>query len=442
MIKKYYKKIILGIFLFSVFLIWNLILYPVNLDEVWNYGFSHNIYSFLVPYKNFNMIITPFYPFLMSLGFHLFGSSMLVFHIEQALISVVFCFIMFSLLKEKTWFIIPLLFVPINVSFPSYNIFLFYLLILLIYLEKNEKSDYLIGFVLGIAVLTKQSVGAFLLLPSLYYIKNFSKIKKRIIGFIVPVGLFIIYLLTTGSLLAFLDLCLFGLFDFASGNGKRFSIYLLFFIILVGISIYFIHKDKKDIVNYYVLFFYSIMIPLFDTYHFMVALLAFLVMILLKIRKDIMRPKLFGICIIIFAIILMGSFRLKGKIIYPNNIRHFEYRFIDYESIVFTEKVNDFINKNKDREIVFLNSNGYYFRIINDMKISYIDLINTGNFGYDGSSKLLREIKKRKDAIFLVDRSELSLIKQTDKQALNYVLNNGKRIGKIDFYEIYILIDE
>ena len=45
MIKKYYKKIILGIFLFNVFLVWNLILYPVNLDEVWNYGFSHNIYS-------------------------------------------------------------------------------------------------------------------------------------------------------------------------------------------------------------------------------------------------------------------------------------------------------------------------------------------------------------------------------------------------------------
>ena len=202
---------------------------------------------------------------------------------------------------------------------------------------------------------------------------------------------------------------------------------------------YFIYNDKKNIVNYYVLFFYSIMIPLFDTYHFAVAFLAFLLMILLKIRKNIMKPELFGISIIIFAVILTCSFRLRGRIVYPNNIRHFEYRFIDYESLVFTNKVNEFINKNKDREFVFLNSNGYYFRIINDMKISYIDLINTGNFGYDGSNKLLREIKKKKNAIFLVDRSELSLVKQTDKQALNYVLDNGKRIGKIDFYEIYVL---
>lgn len=439
MIKKYYKKIILGIFLFNVFLVWNLILYPVNLDEVWNYGFSHNIYSLLIPYKDFNMVITPFYPFLMSLGFHLFGSSMLVFHIEQALISVVFCFILFALLKEKAWFIIPLLFVPINVSFPSYNIFLFYLLVLLVYLEKNERSDYIIGFILGLVVLTKQSVGVCLLLPSLYYIKNFDKIKKRIIGFIIPISIFVLYLVFTGSLYSFLDLCLFGLFDFASGNGGKFSIYLILFILMIGITIYFIYNDKKNIVNYYVLFFYSIMIPLFDTYHFAVAFLAFLLMILLKIRKNIMKPELFGISIIIFAVILTCSFRLRGRIVYPNNIRHFEYRFIDYESLVFTNKVNEFINKNKDREFVFLNSNGYYFRIINDMKISYIDLINTGNFGYDGSNKLLRKIKKKKSAIFLVDRSELSLVKQTDKQALNYVLDNGKRIGKIDFYEIYVL---
>lgn len=439
MIKKYYKKIILGVFLFFAFLIWNLILYPVNLDEVWNYGFSHNIYSGLIPYKDFNMVITPFYPFLMSLGFHLFGSSMLVFHIEQALISVVFCFILFTLLGKKIWFIIPLLFVPINVSFPSYNIFLFYLLILLVYLEKNKSSDYVIGFILGLAVLTKQSVGVCLLLPSLYYIKSFDKIKKRIIGFIIPISIFILYLVFTSSLYSFLDLCLLGLFDFASGNGGKFNVYLIFFIIMVGITIYFIYKDRKNIVNYYILFFFSIMIPLFDTYHFAVAFLAFLLLILLKMQKDILRPELFGISIIIFASILMGNFRFRGQIVYPNNIRHFEYRFIDYDSLIFTNKVNEFINENRDKEIVFLNSNGYYFRIINDMKISYIDLINIGNFGYDGSNKLLREIKKKKHAIFLVDRSELALVKQTDKQVLNYVLDNGKRIGKIDFYEIYIL---
>ena len=50
------KKVLLYLTLFCIFLVWNLLLVPLNLDEVWNYGFAHNIYSGLIPYKDFNMI--------------------------------------------------------------------------------------------------------------------------------------------------------------------------------------------------------------------------------------------------------------------------------------------------------------------------------------------------------------------------------------------------
>lgn len=442
MLDKRYKSLILIIFLFLLFLLFNLTLLPTNLDEIWNYGFSHNLYSGLIPYKDFNMVITPFYPFIMSLGFHIFGSSMLVFHIEHAIILICLCVLLFLLIDKKAWFIVALMLFPVNVSFPSYNIFLYFLLVLIIYLEKEKKSDYLIGFLLGLCVLTKHSVGLCLLLPSLYYIKDLKKVGRRFLGFIVPLFVFIIYLIITKSIIPFIDLCILGLFDFASENGKAFNIYFLLFIIMIGITIYFIVKDRKNLVNYYVLAFYSIMIPLFDIYHFMVAFLAFLILILSNVKKDIIKPGLFGISIILFATVLLMDSRFKSKIIYPNNIKHFEYRFIDYDSILFTNKVNDYIKKNSDREFVFLNSNGYYFRLINDMKISYIDLINAGNFGYNGSDKLLKEIKKRKNSIFLVDKSELSPIKQSDKQALNYVIDNGKKIGNIDFFDIYVFDEE
>ena len=442
MLDKRYKSLALIIFLFLLFLLFNLILFPTNLDEIWNYGFSHNLYSGLIPYKDFNMVITPFYPFIMSLGFHIFGSSMLVFHVEHAIILICLCVLLFLLIDKKAWFIVALMLFPVNVSFPSYNIFLYFLLVLIIYLEKEKRSDYLIGFLLGLCVLTKHSVGLCLLLPSLYYIKDLKKVGRRFLGFIVPLFVFIIYLIITKSMIPFIDLCILGLFDFASENGKAFNIYFLLFIIMIGITIYFIVKDRKNLVNYYVLAFYSIMIPLFDIYHFMVAFLAILILILSKVKKDIIKPGLFGISIILFSAVLLMDSRFKSKIIYPNNIKHFEYRFIDYDSILFTNKVNDYIKKNSDREFVFLNSNGYYFRLINDMKISYIDLINAGNFGYNGSDKLLKEIKKRKNSIFLVDKSELSPIKQSDKQALNYVIDNGKKIGNIDFFDIYVFDEE
>lgn len=401
MLDKRYKSLALIIFLFLLFLLFNLILFPTNLDEIWNYGFSHNLYSGLIPYKDFNMVITPFYPFIMSLGFHIFGSSMLVFHVEHAIILICLCVLLFLLIDKKAWFIVALMLFPVNVSFPSYNIFLYFLLVLIIYLEKEKRSDYLIGFLLGLCVLTKHSVGLCLLLPSLYYIKDLKKVGRRFLGFIVPLFVFIIYLIITKSMIPFIDLCILGLFDFASENGKAFNIYFLLFIIMIGITMYFIVKDRKNLVNYYVLAFYSIMIPLFDIYHFMVAFLAFLILILSKAKKDIIKPGLFGISIILFSAVLLMDSRFKSKIIYPNNIKHFEYRFIDYDSILFTNKVNDYIKKNSDREFVFLNSNGYYFRLINDMKVSYIDLINAGNFGYNGSDKLLKEIKKKKKLYIL-----------------------------------------
>lgn len=437
--KRYLKNSLLFLFLFCMFLIWNLIFVPLNLDEVWNYGFAHNIYQGLIPYKDFNMILTPLYPFLMSLPFHLFGSSMLVFHIFNAVLLAELSFLLLSLVKEKAWFLILFFFFPLPFSFPSYNLFLYFLFVCLLILEKKQKNAYIIGLILGLTILTKQSVGFFLLLVNLYYLKDLKRISKRAIGFLIPVFLFVCYLICTSSFRQFLDLCFFGLFDFASSNGAGFNIYLVFFILMVGIIVFFIFKERKNISYYYALAFTSVMFPLFDTYHFQVAFIGFLTVFFMK--KNIcvpIKPVLFSLGVIVGVFIVTGVKRFNQNIIYPNDIRHFEYRMLDSESILFTKEVNNYMKKYSDKKFFFLGSNGYYFRLINDMPISYIDLLNQGNWGYGGSEKLLKEIKLRKDYIYFVDKEELSPIKQTDKKALRYVLNNGKKIGEIGIFDIYV----
>ena len=94
-----------------------------------------------------------------------------------------------------------------------------------------------------------------------------------------------------------------------------------------------------------------------------------------------------------------------------------------------------------DKKIIFLSADGYYFRLINDMKIGYIDLINKGNWGYRGSKKLLNYIKKNDDAIFFVDETELGKNKQTDQAVLEYVMENGHLINEVENYKIYVLGD-
>ena len=83
---KKYKKILITLSIFLVFLFINLFINQLQNDEIWSYGFTYNIYKGLTPYKDFNMVITPFYPFFMSLIFHIFGSNLLIFHIENAIL--------------------------------------------------------------------------------------------------------------------------------------------------------------------------------------------------------------------------------------------------------------------------------------------------------------------------------------------------------------------
>ena len=278
-----------------------------------------------------------------------------------------------------------------------------------------------------------------MLLPSLYYIKDLKKIGRRILGFLIPCFVFLGYLLITNCFMQFLDLCLFGLFDFAVGNGKKINIYWLLFIGIVFVTIFFIKKDRRNIANYYILSFYTILIPLFDAYHFQLMFMAFLLLILDKVNLPIrLNIKLLVFGIIIGVMGVTAIKRFECKIIYPNDIKYFEYRMMDTTSIEFTKDVNAFLLENKGKDFVFLNSNAYYFRIINDMRIGYLDLINMGNWGYDGSEKMFLDVKSRKDAIFIVDSSELSEIKQTDKRTLKYVMKNGKKIKTIGIYDIYV----
>ena len=216
------KKILPYIFIFLMILVWTLIILPTNQDEMWNYGFSYNIFSGLIPYKDFNMVVTPLYPFIISIFFHVLGSNIIILHIVHVLIIVLTIYFLFKMLKEKAWIIVLLIFLFCK-FLPNYNWLLLFLYVLLLYLEEKEDKGLLIGIVLGLLILTKQSVGICMLLPTLLYIRKKEKLKNIILGVGIPIFIFLIYLLLTNSLNYFIDLCILGLFDFAETNTNLFN---------------------------------------------------------------------------------------------------------------------------------------------------------------------------------------------------------------------------
>ena len=123
MLKKIKQNKILIIELITIFIItflFNIICSSFQLDELWNYGFSYNISNGLIPYKDFNMIVTPLFPMIGAIFLMIFGKSLVVFHIFNAII----CTFIFYHMKKcipKNYYIAytPLL----AYSLPNYNIF-------------------------------------------------------------------------------------------------------------------------------------------------------------------------------------------------------------------------------------------------------------------------------------------------------------------------------
>lgn len=438
-----YKWIFKYVLIFILSLIF-LNFIPFDLDEIWNYGFMHNMYKGLVPYKDFNMVITPFFPFLFSLPFYLFGSNLLVVNVCQSLLITVVYVLLEKLFGKNANILLILFFFNYDMIYASYNFFVFFLFLVLLWMEKKECNDYLIGFIIGLAVLTKQSVGGCLALVSLYYLfKDYKKFFKRVLGALVPVSIFIIYIFLSNCYKEFFDLCILGMFDFGKENYIGSIFVIILFFICMGFIIYWIIKDKKNINNYYILAFSSITIPMFDCFHFKFFLLGLLFIIIgkINIKRINLDLLMYGSLV---GLVLVNTFISVGesKFIYPNNIKHFQYRFISDKHIEETYDVVNKLNEYKDKGILLLFEQSYYYKMVMDIDINYFDLINTGNWGYNGSKKLYKALEENKDKVFVINKFSYKGSKQTDKTALNYVLDNGTIVDEIYNFEFYIIEDD
>ena len=436
------KDLFKYIVLYVIFLLWGLILCDPGGDELWNYGFCRSIFNGLIPYKDFNMILTPLFPFLMSIGFHIFGSDLVHMHIISAMVFTFSTYFLFDMFKDKTWIILFCFFFPIGVMLPNYNLLLFIFFVLIIYMEKKDMSSYLIGFIIGLMVLTKQTIGVVMfivsLLVSLFYKDKKDRIFKRIVGFIIPCFVFLIYLFCSKSLYPFLDQCLFGLFDFTSGNAEIHISSLITLIIGFITTLYFIYKNPKDIVNYYCMGFYIIVLPLFDLYHTQIMMATFMISVCNYIKKDLvinMKLVFFSLVgFLAFTVFYNKYDSIKG-VDYPNDLDSLEYKLFDRESISITNDVNNYLASNNSKKIIFLSSNAYYFKLINNKNIDHFDLINKGNMGYNGHNKLINRINKNRDAYYLIDRYEL--LGQIDGEALSYVKDNARKIDSVNRFDVY-----
>lgn len=432
------KKIvfkIINFFLLVLFFLTLLLLFGGNnTDNIWNYGVSHALRMGELPYRDYNSITTPLYQFIMSSGLFLYDSY-LMFLVEQSILCSLLVVLLHKMVGKNVYFLLSLLLFPIfYFIFPNYNFLTLLLFVLVLYLEKEKKEDSWIGFVLGLLFLTKHSVGGITLIFGLLATRNLSKSIKRFVFFLVPNISFLLYLLFTKTFGDFLNLCIFGLFDFAGSNRYISFLYLG---IAFGCFIYTIYSflKKKDVLNYYLIPIFSFLLPIADMFHMVYFLGVFL--IVWFYREPISKfciPRIVGICVILGLIVcnsltMMPIFQLTNS-----TDGKMKYVLVPKENRKYIQNV---LEKYQSYDSVYMLSlESMYFDIESGHKITYFDIPLYGNFGYNGFNRMKKTIDEMHDTyVFVLDNVNRQYVNQLN----DYVREKGTLQDTVEDYEIYYL---
>lgn len=444
-IKDNYKYIFLFIFFFCCL---QFFYSMFSNDQIYNYGFSYALSRGEIPYKDFNMIIPPVGPIIYALPMFLFGTNLIIFNLYQSLLLCVLFYFLFKLFNKKAYLLLLglILTIPIPVVttiFQGYNFLLLLELVMLLYLEKIKASDYLIGFLLGIAVFTKQTVGVGLCLVSLYYLfKDYKKVLKRIVGFLIPCFMFLIYFLVTDTLVDFFDMCLFGMFDFTNKNSSLKLMFLEFyfyiFLLEIVVLIYNILKDKNNLMYYYLLAYALIAVPLFDYNH--VSYFTFPLLFIFINKINLKNEKIgFHFCFSSLAFsIIWFLFIFNFKMPHIANYDNFECFVANKWYAEEIESLQDFFKEKPNT--ILLSENTYIVKMSLNLDLNHYDLLNYGNHGYNGTKKLIDRLEKEKDKYILINMmayNKMGERQQINKDVMKFVIENYEKKGELNGYDIY-----
>ena len=446
-IKKNYKSILkyLGIYLF-VCICYIYIFYFLKFgDSLTFYSFSHALKNGQVIYNDFNIITTPLYVIFMSLGLHIYDNY-LMFIFEQASLVTLFVYFVNNNLGGKKTLILFLFFIfYISMFYMTYNFLTLFFLIIIYYLEKNYSSkDYLIGFIIGLSILSKHVIGCMLLIPMfIICFRNRGKLFKRLVGVFIPCFIFFIYLIINKSLYSFINLCFLGLFDFSSNNSRLSGFLFYLSILIVIIFIYYIIKNKDKKYLYYLPCAFLFVYPIFDLHHFSYLIFLFLFCMIdncfFKFSKYEKNVITFFIIFNILLFINITNLNKNSNVIRCDNERFSLFYTKEDVCKILKKKTLSFDKYCLKSKCVIIDGNSTFYKTTRNINLNYFDVTFYGNLGYDGTNMMIKKIDSLKNNYYVIGTFCLNDGKygQYNKEVIDYIIKNKTYVGKDCDFIVY-----
>ncbi len=469
-----------------------------DLDELWQYSFANNMYNGLIPYKDFNIIVTPFFPLTASLFLRVFSNQLIVMRIFNTVIFTAILYAAYKIFyllkvsKIKSLFFTFILYVLFYFNLGvEYNYLILLIALISLYFELynikkygvlNLKNNFWLGILIGLTVVTKHTIGIFLSTMFVFYKAIFIKDKKdysifkkiilyRILGILLPSSVLLIYLLYHHSLYDCISYCVLGITEFKN-KVLYFNLFLdynmliqIFAFIMPIFLTSFIallrYRKNINIIEILTMQIYSITMfigiyPIADNGHFIIygfiGIIATIYSIYIITRKIIINKKIkkfisefvnfFCICYLAFYILIscINLVKLyKNNYICKNELEHYYGILINKELIEEINSIDKYIYQ-KEREgntVYILDASAVLYRIPMNAYYKDYDMFNKGNFGKNGESRIIEEIEKATNTTYLILQDQYIKNWQTPLDIIDYVKNNKSRTGKIEIFDIY-----
>lgn len=362
----------------------------VDYDTVWGYGFSYNIASGLIPYRDYNMVVGPLYSLIFAIPMYFFGNYLIAFKIGHALVfSIIFLF-MYKKIGTKSIFV--LLVFMFNATLSRYNAFCSMLLlaIFLLYDSKNKYKQIYIGILIGAIFMTKHNIGIPLMLV---YIYDNRKNLLNALSFLIPIVPTVIYLIINNAFSAFINFCYLGMSSFI--DNVYIQVVTVFILLVCYYFVYKVSLKKRDTKLLYLIAFQAMLVPILDGNHLTPTLLPIIYYIFYYGEEKLLHY---------FKIIIVDFFVVAIIVSLMTNTFNIKKDFLMYTSIHkgshhYIEKYNEYINKHSDYDFYIFDPSAYLMKLYRNENPTFLDLTNTGNMGKDEQSfvrMLDKECSKKK----------------------------------------------
>ena len=428
-----------------------------------------------------------YYHLYFGVIFKLFGQELLVMRIASTVLGAGIILVSFKIFKELKlnikWSILSsaLLFLFIKDNFYiDYNYAILFIVLVLIYVElkyKNYSTRYnlLIGLLAGLTILLKQSTGIIISVITVLYLlaekrdkQTLKAVAYRVCGVLIPCIILLIYLLATNSMSSFIDYCVLGIGTFKNsisylrllrggdltaiwGMIAPLTLVVLLVINLINIKRKVIKTKESNLILFvYAVAEFTVVYPIADKVHFVIAAFPAILITLYYICKKIQEIKNIKVSIFIEHFMNIITISFVGILILQAINDIYLYTQMDksllnhFSNIPISSTLQariievDAYIKDEEKDVYILDSEAAVYMIPLDKYNKDFDMFLKGNLGSASEEGQIEKIKNMKNAVILIKNDKMALNWQTPTKVIEYVKTNLKKIGTVSFFDAYI----